>query len=107
MNKLYAEAHFLILPSSSESFPKVVAEAAAYGCIPVTTSLSAITRQITDGVNGFLMIDNTPESIIDTLNRVAGNTQLSAISHNAVEMSRLFTYERFRQRMARVYNIDT
>jgi glycosyltransferase involved in cell wall biosynthesis len=106
LNKLYADAHFLVLPSSSESFPKVVAEAAAYGCIPVTTSLSAITRQITDGVNGFLMTDNTPHSIIETLNRVAGNAQLSGISQNTIEMSRLFTYERFRQRMAKVYNVD-
>lgn len=107
LNKLYADAHFLVLPSSSESFPKVVAEAAAYGCIPVTASLSAITRQITDGVNGFLMTDNSPGSIIQTINRVADNTELSTISHNAIEMSKLFTYERFRQRMARVYNIDT
>lgn len=107
LNKLYADAHLLILPSSSESFPKVVAEAAAYGCIPVTTSLSAITRQITDGVNGFLMTDNSPGSITQTINRVADNTELSVISHNAIEMSKLFTYERFRQRMARVYNIDT
>lgn len=107
LNKLYADAHLLILPSSSESFPKVVAEAAAYGCIPVTTSLSAITRQITDGVNGFLMTDNSPDSITQTINRVADNTELSAISNNAIEMSKLFTYERFRQRMARVYNINT
>lgn len=107
LNKLYADAHLLILPSSSESFPKVVAEAAAYGCIPVTTSLSAITRQITDGINGFLMTDNSPGSITQTINRVADNTELSVISHNAIEMSKLFTYERFRQRMARVYNIDT
>ncbi|HEY9177105.1 MAG TPA: glycosyltransferase family 4 protein [Flavipsychrobacter sp.] len=107
LNKLYADAHLLILPSSSESFPKVVAEAAAYGCIPVTTSLSAITRQITDIVNGFLMTDNSPGSITETINRVAHNTELSAISHNAIEMSKLFTYERFRQRMARVYNINT
>ncbi|MBW7912621.1 MAG: glycosyltransferase family 4 protein [Taibaiella sp.] len=107
LNKLYADAHLLILPSSSESFPKVVAEAAAYGCIPVTTSLSAITRQITDGINGFLMTDNSPGSITQTINRVADNTELSVISHNAIEMSKLFTYERFRQQMARVYNINT
>ena len=76
LNKLYADAHLLILPSSSESFPKVVAEAAAYGCIPVTTSLSAITRQITDGVNGFLMKDNSPGSITQTINRVAAHTSI-------------------------------
>ncbi len=105
LNKLYADAHLLILPSSSESFPKVVAEAAAYGCIPVTTSLSAITRQITDGVNGFLMPDNTPGSILQILNRVATLNRLQTVSTAAIEMSRQFTYERFRQRMANVYNI--
>lgn len=106
LNEQYAAAHILILPSSSESFPKVVAEAAAYGCIPVTTSLSAITKKVNDGENGFLMKDNQPKSIADTLNRVAKNEQLGVISTRAIDMSKLFTYERFTRRMARIYEID-
>jgi len=106
LNQLYASAHLLILPSVSESFPKVVAEAAAYGCIPVTTALSAITKQITDGGNGFLMTNTSAEDILHILNRVADNNSLKEVSMEAITMSRLFTYERFKQRMARVYNIN-
>jgi glycosyltransferase involved in cell wall biosynthesis len=105
LNKIYAKAHILILPSKSESFPKVVAEAAAYGCIPVTTSLSAITKKIIHGANGFLMNGNNPQIILHTLNEVANNTELKNISKSAINMSGLFTYERFRQRMSEIYNI--
>lgn len=106
LNEHYAQAHILILPSSSESFPKVVAEAAAFGCIPVTTPLSAVTKKVHDGANGFLMEDNSPENILKTLNRVASNNTLKNISNEAIAMSRLFTYERFRERMGRIYEIS-
>lgn len=106
LNEYYAAAHILILPSSSESFPKVVAEAAAYGCIPVTTPLSAVTKKVNDGENGFLMNDNTPANIISILNRVAANDNLRSVSEAAIDMSRLFTYERFRRRMGRIYETD-
>lgn len=105
LNQLYAKAHVLILPSNSESFPKVVAEAAAYGCIPVTTSLSAITKQITDGTNGFLMHKTNSADILQILNRVADNANLKMISTEAIAMSSLYTYERFKQHMAKVYSI--
>jgi len=106
LNKLYASAHFMVLPSTSESFPKVVAEASAFGCIPVTTNLSAITKQITDGENGFLMNNTSSGYILDRLNSIADNKHLKEISTEAIAMSKLFTYERFKERMAKVYNID-
>ncbi|MCB0698578.1 MAG: glycosyltransferase [Chitinophagales bacterium] len=106
LNKQYAAAHMLILPSSSESFPKVIAEAAAYGCIPVTTSLSAITKKVKDGESGFLMTDNHPDNILSTLNKVAETTDLKSISNESIAMSRLFTYERFKERMKKIYEIS-
>lgn len=106
LNDKYAKAHILILPSSSESFPKVIAEAAAYGCIPVTTSLSAISKQISDGDNGFLMDRVSTDNIITILNRVSATDSLKQVSLNAIEMSTQFTYERFRESMAKVYDIQ-
>jgi glycosyltransferase involved in cell wall biosynthesis len=105
LNKLYAKAHILILPSSSESFPKVIAEAAAYGCIPVTTNLSAISKQITDGINGFLMDTAAASDILGTLNKVAAHESLRDMSNNAINMSHLFTYEYFRKSTSEVYSI--
>ena len=46
LNKIYADSHFILLPSRSEGFPKVLAEAAAFGCIPVVSNLPGINKII-------------------------------------------------------------
>jgi glycosyltransferase involved in cell wall biosynthesis len=54
VHELYKESHFFLFPSyASEGFPKVIAEASAYGCIPVTSTVASIPHYITHGENGF------------------------------------------------------
>jgi glycosyltransferase involved in cell wall biosynthesis len=50
---MLANAHFLLLPSRTEGFPKVVAEALCYGCLPVVSDVGSIPQYI-DPDNGFL-----------------------------------------------------
>jgi len=42
LKQVYKESHFLILASQSEGWPKAVAEAMFFGCIPVVTSVSCV-----------------------------------------------------------------
>src|SRR5690606_14924297 len=42
----YQRSHFLILPSKSEGWPKVVAEAMFWGCLPVATDVSCVATMI-------------------------------------------------------------
>jgi glycosyltransferase involved in cell wall biosynthesis len=51
----YQKCHFLLLPSKSEGFPKVVGEAMNYGCIPIVSDVSSIGQIIVDDENGFLI----------------------------------------------------
>jgi glycosyltransferase involved in cell wall biosynthesis len=45
--RLYAEAHVLLLPStSSEGWPKVLSEAMAYGAVPVASDVSSIPQYL-------------------------------------------------------------
>jgi glycosyltransferase involved in cell wall biosynthesis len=44
---IYAQSHLFLLPSDSEGFPKVVAEAAAFGCVPIVSDVSSIGQYIT------------------------------------------------------------
>jgi glycosyltransferase involved in cell wall biosynthesis len=99
INGLYKKCHLIILPSRSEGFPKVIAEAAAYGCIPIVTDVSALSQYIHEGKNGFLLGNNKPATILTTLNHVVNKEDLEEISKNAMGMSMLFTYERFLQRI--------
>jgi glycosyltransferase involved in cell wall biosynthesis len=52
--ELYRRCHCLILPSvASEGFPKVIAEAMNFGCVPVVSDVSAIPQYISQQ-NGYL-----------------------------------------------------
>jgi glycosyltransferase involved in cell wall biosynthesis len=99
--EIYSTCHFLVLPSHSEGFPKVVAEAATFFCIPVVTNMSSLDQYIQDGVNGFLLPDSSEKSIIDCFrDRIFRNQNLKQIAQESFELSKKFTYEGFRDRVA-------
>lgn len=51
---IYKQAHVLVLTSSSEGFPKVIAESMAFGCVPIVTSVGAIPETLSHEENSFL-----------------------------------------------------
>lgn len=63
VQKIYLKSHFIILPSQSEGFPKVIGEAMNYGCVPIVSNISCIGQYIEDKKNGFLLNTITPEGI--------------------------------------------
>lgn len=93
LNRLYAASDILILPSKAEGFPKVIAEAAGFGCIPVMTNISAVGEYLVHGQNSFLLPDNSPESIISVLSQLPSRGLLKEISRNAAVIAKAFTYE--------------
>lgn len=100
LNEIYRKSHALLLPSRTEGFPKVVAEAASFGCIPVVTDVSSIGQYVLDGKNGFLLKDAKPQSIAYVLEKLIHAKSLPELSHEAKVMSALFTYERFQEAIA-------
>jgi glycosyltransferase involved in cell wall biosynthesis len=97
--KIYSTAHINILPSTSEGFPKVIAEGAAYGCIPLVTDVSSIGQYVIDGQNGYLLQNNDVDSIKEKLNQIACSQDLKTISLSSIEISNPFTYEYFNSRI--------
>ena len=55
VQEIYKVSHALVLPSKSEGFPKVVAEAMNFGCIPIVSNVSGISDYVIHGKNGFLI----------------------------------------------------
>lgn len=49
------EAHFLILPSKSEGWPKAIAESMFFGAIPISTSISCVPFMLDYGNRGILI----------------------------------------------------
>lgn len=55
MKKVYQQAHFNILPSKSEGWPKVVAEGMFWGCLPIATRVSCVPDMLDNGERGLLL----------------------------------------------------
>lgn len=100
--QVYSTSHFLVLPSESEGFPKVVAEASAHRCIPICTRVSAIDQHIQHGVNGFLLEDPDEQTMRKFFSSLSAfpAARLSAIADQAAADASEFTYERYRGRIA-------
>jgi len=95
------KCHFLILPSHSEGFPKVVAEVSPYGIIPIVSSISSIPQYVIHGKNGFLTEAGSVSSIVEVLEIVLKMeiNALQQMSHRFREMKERFTYEYYNERI--------
>src|SRR5690606_8493945 len=64
----YQKAHFVILPSKSEGWPKAVAEGMFFGCIPVVTAVSCVPWMLGKESGewreerGILLVDRGPRT---------------------------------------------
>lgn len=104
LNRLYSRAHFLLLPTAaSEGFPKVLAEAAGFGCIPVVTAISSIPDYIVNMKNGLILDNNEIDSILKVFNNLPDVETLEKLKIGAIEMASMYTYERYVGRIMNEY----
>jgi glycosyltransferase involved in cell wall biosynthesis len=101
ISSIYSKCDFIILPSRSEGFPKVIGEAMNYGCIPIVSDVSCISQYIQNGVNGFLIKPITSKEIIKKIQlaiKLNGNEK-EKIKKNNYELAEKFTYEYYNHRI--------
>jgi glycosyltransferase involved in cell wall biosynthesis len=102
INDLMSKTHVFLLPSSaSEGFPKVIAEAANYGLIPIVSDVSSIAQYIIDEKTGFV-VGNANEYILQKkiMNLLSQDSNIfRAISSNAYTMAENFTYDHYHERI--------
>lgn len=77
-----SELKLLVVPSSTEGLPNVIIESMACGVPVLATSVGSIPDIIIDGVNGFLMHDNSPMTIAQNIKRALMSPNLSEIAQN-------------------------
>ena len=101
IQKIYTESHFIILPSKSEGFPKVIGEAMNFGCIPIVSDVSCIGQYIMDNKNGFLLENLKNETLLHKLGLAIHLNQENHLKwiQNNFNLAKKFTYSHYSNRI--------
>jgi len=92
--KNYNEIKILVIPSYTEGGPTVLLEAMACGTVVVATRVGIVPDVIKDGINGFLLENNSPAYIATRILEVINNPALETIGQRACDTVKIgFSHE--------------
>lgn len=78
-----ASLKLLVIPSYNEGLPNIMLEAMACGTPVLATSVASVPDVIKDKENGFLIQDNSPACLADTIVETLASSDLKRIVRNA------------------------
>jgi glycosyltransferase involved in cell wall biosynthesis len=88
-------AHFSILPSKSEGWPKAIAEAMFFGVIPIATGVSCVPFMLDYGKRGILIEADLKLMIIQIEEALKDVNALELMAARAADWSQNYTLEVF------------
>ncbi|WP_347924960.1 glycosyltransferase [Pontimicrobium sp. SW4] len=95
IKQAYQKAHFLVFISKSEGWPKVVAEAMFWKCLPISTSVSCIPEMLGYGIRGSLVIPDTITIVTEIQNYIENEKNYIDKIEKAQNWSRSYTLDTF------------
>ncbi len=100
--KVYQESHFLLLPSKSEGWPKVVAEAMFWGCIPLATNVSCVSNMLDTENRGLLLSLNITSDVKKIAQLIQNESDYQTKINKATSWSRNFTIDKFEEEIKKL-----
>jgi glycosyltransferase involved in cell wall biosynthesis len=105
LEKAYQVSNFLVLPSKSEGWPKVVAEAMFWGCVPIVIPVSCVPYMLDYGNRGIVLQMNL-EYDTKQIEKVLQDTSCyTKMALNGMEWSREFTTDKFQKEIKKLLSI--
>lgn len=95
VKEAYARSHFLIFLSKSEGWPKVVAEAMFWGCLPLTSPVSCVPEMVGNGERGDLLPADSDAIAERILWYIRHPEEYILKAEKAMSWSHRYTLERF------------
>ncbi|MCB0008444.1 MAG: glycosyltransferase [Anaerolineales bacterium] len=92
----YAKAHFLLLPSKTEGWPKVLSEAMAHGVVPLVSNVSAIPQTLAEIGAGRTFSAQDSAAFVKAIDEYRDNPELWQTESEASKKSAFrFTYQAY------------
>lgn len=102
LKSAYQCSHFLLFFSQSEGWPKAVAEAMFWGCIPITTAVSCVPYMLGNETRGALVKVDQLVIIKAIENYVNHPEKYKEHTQHAMDWSRQYTLEKFEEEIKKL-----
>jgi glycosyltransferase involved in cell wall biosynthesis len=102
IKKVLKEAHFLILPSKSEGWPKAVAEGMFFGTIPIATKISCVPNMLDYGKRGILIEPDLNKALEVVNHALEDEMALRNMSKAASKWSQEYTLDVFESEISKL-----
>ncbi|MEB2785137.1 glycosyltransferase family 4 protein [Algoriphagus persicinus] len=90
------KSHFLIFVSETEGWPKAVAEAMFWGCIPFTSRVSCVPQMVGEERERGVLVNKNPQEIFEQLKTLLEDKkEFQRMSTAAMDWARNYTLETF------------
>jgi glycosyltransferase involved in cell wall biosynthesis len=107
LEALYHQAHFFLLPSTTEGWPKVLAEAMAFRAVPLAGAVSCIPQILEQSGAGISLPVNDVAGFAREIERIVLGTGLwSLMARNGQRAASEFTYEAYVERVCQLLEIE-
>lgn len=100
--KGYQNSHFLILPSKSEGWPKVVAEAMFWGCVPIASPVSCVPFMMGNGSRGVVLKEQLHNDVSQIRNVLNNQEDYKKMALDGQTWSRQFTTDKFETEISKL-----
>lgn len=100
----YAPAHFILLPSQSEGWPKVLSEAMAFGVVPIAAAVSSIPQILADTGAGVALPPDDISGMTAAIARFVAEPDVwTAAARAGANAARRFTYRYYQESVAALF----
>ncbi|WP_179351911.1 glycosyltransferase [Winogradskyella vidalii] len=98
--EIYKQCHGFLMPTTaSEGFPKVLAEAMNFGCVPIVSSISSINQYIITGETGFVLPQVNEQALAECITNFINMTQTDyeALIEKGQDVVKYFTFSYYNE----------
>lgn len=95
VKSFFEQSHFVVLPSKSEGWPKVIAEGMFWGCVPVATQVSCVPFMLGQGKRGILLTMNLAKDIEQLICCIKNKEGYRTKQQLGIDWSRKYTLDKF------------
>lgn len=99
LRKAYQQSHFVILPSKSEGWPKVIAEAMFWGAVPLASPVSCVPDMLGNGERGILLSMDLLSDMSEITNLIQQPENYLKKAKAAMQWSARYTLDYFEQQV--------